>query len=64
MVEIKKLRQQAERIIKKDDSLLIMRSCWDCNHSHEHLKDLRNMVIFCFICGRYYFKGQDITDYT
>ena len=33
-----------------------MRSCWNCNGAHEHLKD-RPFVFTCFACGIQYVSG-------
>ena len=30
-----------------------MRSCWECNGAHEHLKKTNRMHV-CFECGRYW----------
>lgn len=30
-----------------------MRSCWECNGAHEHLKKV-NSLHMCFECGRYW----------
>lgn len=40
---------------------LELRSCWNCNPSHDFLKNEQDYVISCFECGRFYFKGTDIT---
>jgi len=37
-----------------------MRSCWNCNSAHDHLKK-RDHAIVCFVCGHWYFKGERIT---
>ena len=37
-----------------------LRSCWNCNPAHEHLKDYG--LINCFDCGRWYYMGIDITE--
>lgn len=60
-LNLQKLREEAKKLMKKDISNLALRSCWNCNGAHEHLKDV-DYVIRCFQCGRIYFKGQDITD--
>jgi hypothetical protein len=36
-----------------------MRSCWNCNPAHEHLKD-RGLIV-CFECGHWYLNGVDLT---
>jgi hypothetical protein len=38
----------------------VMRSCWNCNSAHKHLKKA-DYIIFCFECGSFYFKGKKIT---
>ena len=35
----------------------VMRSCWNCNSSHEHLKE---GILNCF-CGNWYLNGQLVT---
>ena len=62
MLKIETLREEALELIKKDVNNLCIRSCFDCNKAHEHLKEA-DFVIACFQCGKYYFKGEDITDY-
>lgn len=37
-----------------------MRSCWNCNAAHDHLRDAE-YPINCFECGRWFFAGTDIT---
>jgi hypothetical protein len=39
---------------------LVLRSCWACNPSHEHLKSAK-FAILCFACGRHYWQGVDVT---
>jgi len=34
-----------------------LRSCWECNVAHEHLKDV-NFLHWCFSCGRYWLWGR------
>ena len=35
----------------------VMRSCWECNEAHEHLKDVDSLHC-CFWCNRYWMFGQ------
>lgn len=56
MDKIDKLRKEA---IKYP---IVWRSCWNCNPAHEHLKKEDKCVILCLECGRYYFRGEDITE--
>jgi len=37
-----------------------MRSCWNCNGAHDHLQNATYAFV-CFECGRWYYKGVDIT---
>jgi PHP family Zn ribbon phosphoesterase len=53
-------RQEASAILDKDASNWSMRSCWNCNLAHEHLKQAE-YPIRCFDCGHWYYKGVDIT---
>jgi ribosomal protein L37AE/L43A len=38
-----------------------IRSCWDCNGSHEHLKNVSGLFT-CFSCGRWYMNGGFMDD--
>jgi len=40
-------------IIKMEDGEPALRSCWECNGAHEHLK-MVNFLHTCFECGRYW----------
>lgn len=53
-------RKKARAILKKDMSDYALRSCWKCNGAHEHLKKAE--LLNCFVCGRWYYKGIDITE--
>lgn len=57
--EIKKLRTEALSLMKQEK--FTMRSCWNCNPAHEHLKEY-SIPIICFECGHWFFKGIDITE--
>jgi hypothetical protein len=54
------LRAEASRSL--GNSTPAMRSCWDCNAAHYHLRDT-DFVIWCFCCGRYLYRGTNITTY-
>jgi hypothetical protein len=32
-----------------------IRSCWECNPAHEHLKS--HALLYCYTCGHVYKKG-------
>lgn len=55
-MDIEKLREEA---LTKE---IGMRSCWNCNGAHHHLKDAE-YVISCLWCSKFYYKGVDITIY-
>ena len=39
-----------------------MRSCWNCNPAHEHLKNDDPAFLFvCFDCGHWFYRGADLT---
>lgn len=59
-MDINKLRIEAEKAFR--DGNYAFRSCWECNEAHEHLKEA-DYLIECFGCGKYFFKGVDITIY-
>lgn len=46
---------------RKKDGEPVMRSCWECNPAHEHLKE-RDYLIWCFLCGKLYFKGEELKE--
>jgi uncharacterized Zn finger protein len=50
----------AVKILQDDPTNFVMRSCWNCNPAHEHLKE-RAVVLRCFACGRVFYKGIDVT---
>lgn len=61
-VTVEQLRREAMDLLADDPDACALRSCWDCNGAHEHLKQA-DYVINCFGCGRWLYKGQDVTDY-
>jgi len=40
-------------IVKTEKDEPALRSCWECNQAHEHLKKV-NWLHYCFHCGRYW----------
>lgn len=40
-------------IIQMEEGEPALRSCWECNAAHEHLKKV-NFLHICFQCGRYW----------
>jgi hypothetical protein len=56
-------REAATKLYEEHGTSIIqMRSCWNCNEAHEHLKDPDAGVISCFVCGHFFYDGQDITE--
>lgn len=53
-------RKEATKILKKDGTSFTLRSCWNCNGAHEHLKECE-IPLNCFACGHWYFKGIKLT---
>lgn len=56
---VQQLRDEGALLVEKGK--LAFRSCWLCNSSHAHLIEWTAGVINCFACGRWFFKGVDIT---
>jgi len=58
MITIKTL---IERRMKRKiaDGEPVLRSCWNCNSAHEHLKN-EKYLIYCFACGRFYLNGNEL----
>ena len=54
MMKLENLRKEAET------KTIALRSCWNCNSLHEHLKKAK-CVIMCIWCGNYFYKGTNIT---
>jgi len=49
-----------EAIKEAEGKQVVMRSCWQCNGAHEHLKSA-DYVVYCVLgCGRLYWKGVEI----
>ena len=56
--QTEELKEEAAK--KITERHFAFRSCWNCNTAHEYLKNA-NYVINCFGCGRWFYKGVDIT---
>jgi uncharacterized protein YegP (UPF0339 family) len=50
-----------EGMIKFEEGEPNMRSCWECNPAHNHLKKLK-VITGCFSCGRYFINGKFLLD--
>lgn len=63
MLDIAEARKQADDYMRENGAgSYAMRSCWNCNSAHEHLKDADYPILCGFGCGHWYFKGVDITE--
>jgi hypothetical protein len=47
---------------RMDEDEPAMRSCWECNPAHEHLKESKSLHV-CFACGRYFIFGRFLDDF-
>ena len=55
-MNVEEARKEAEKRFEQR----AMRSCWNCNPSHEHLKNAEYPFV-CFECGNWFYKGFNIT---
>ena len=60
LTEEEATEQAATYLAANGSESYALRSCWNCNEAHEHLKE-RDYPILCFECGKWYFKGTCIT---
>jgi uncharacterized Zn finger protein len=54
-------RAAVAKILHEDPTNFTMRSCWNCNEAHQHLKN-RKVVLRCFACGHVFYNGVDVTE--
>jgi ribosomal protein S27E len=54
-------QEAAKKCLEDNDGNFAIRSCWNCNNAHEHLKN-SGCLINCFSCGKWFYKGVDITE--
>lgn len=45
--------------LKFEEGEPILRSCWNCNKAHLHLKNA-NYIINCFECDGFFIRGKNI----
>lgn len=50
------IKEYKERLKKGEPAL---RSCWNCNTAHKHLKK-EDYLIYCIWCGNLYLKGKEV----
>lgn len=50
-------KKEYEERCKKGEPVL--RSCWNCNSAHKHLKST-DYLIYCIWCGNMYLKGKKV----
>ena len=58
-MEIDEARKKAIKILREHPEVAELRSCWNCNPAHEHLKN--HLLVNCYDCGHWYYNGLDIT---
>jgi len=46
----------------RDEGEPALRSCWECNSAHEHLKDTP-FLHSCFICDRMWIHGRYLDEF-
>lgn len=56
--QMSKIKMTKEEFDKRALEVM-MRSCWNCNSAHKHLKKA-DYIIWCFECGKLYLKGKEI----
>lgn len=61
MPELTEQDWEAALEMRSDPDKWAMRSCWNCNAAHEHLRQAE-YVIMCFDCGHWFYKGHDLTE--
>lgn len=65
--ELKEARKNVLELIKKNKDKLILMSCWQCNYAHLYFLEkglMKDCVLNCFGCGKFYYKNIDITYYS
>jgi hypothetical protein len=54
---------EREALSLLEQGIYFSRSCWNCKGSKEELEDENTeVVLWCFDCEKYYFKGIDVTE--
>ena len=51
-----------EKSKNKSDENNIIRTCWNCNPAHEHLKTYKDKL-YCLSCGNVYKQGDKIDEF-
>jgi hypothetical protein len=51
--------EKAEELKRKGE--FSMRTCWECNPAHKHLKKCGGLFV-CFDCGRWWMNGEYFTN--
>lgn len=50
-------------IVRAEGRTPALRSCWECNSAHKHLKEKNDILFLCIECDRYYMDGVFLTDH-
>ena len=56
------MKWNGEGKIEMEENEPAMRSCWECNQAHEHLKQV-NVLHVCFDCGRYWVYDRFLSSF-
>jgi hypothetical protein len=54
---------EQEALSLLEQGIYFSRSCWNCKSLKEELEDENEeVVLWCFDCEKYYYKGLDVTE--
>lgn len=57
---MKKIKMTKKEYMERHkNNEISLRSCWNCNSAHKHLKKV-DYLIYCIWCGNLYFKGKEV----
>lgn len=62
---VEEAREQAYLLKRrKGAQAFAIRTCWNCNAAHEHLRDpdWTEQMLVCIGCNRVFYRGLDITE--
>lgn len=53
---------KSEAMLLLEEGRYFTNSCWECNGSKKELEDEnQEVILWCFDCQKYYYKGLDVT---
>lgn len=56
------LDERQALIARAEGRTPVLRSCWECNGAHKHLKEKNNTLFLCIGCNRYFMDGVFLTE--